>query len=166
MKKAPIKNHEYDNVNCVLEHRQKIWQYRLSRELLLEDVIKRVMKANDLEKHLWLGRGVGADPDTFTSLTITWKFYYPYVIGDKQYSLQDENNSAKHKASIFIHVQGDEPGDFQVTVDFDYKDESNTLSASRSFPQKDLNKADLTMPVWFGPMLEKLVKNNTPFYKR
>lgn len=166
MQQAPIKGHEYDNVTRVLEYRQKLWQYRLSRELLLEDVVHRVMKANDLEKHLWLARGIGADPDTFTSLTITWKYYYPYVIGDKQYSLSDENAAAKHKASIFIHVQNDEPGEFQITVDFDYTDASNKLGSSRTFAQKELNKADLTMPIWFGPLLDQLAANNAKYHKR
>jgi hypothetical protein len=166
VKRQPIKNKDYDNINRVLDVRLKTWQYRLAREELLARVYKLVLEKNGFSQLVWCARAYGPDIMTETGITVNWTWYYPFVIGDPEYDERMERYANRTYCKIFFHIQGDEPGRFKIAVHYDYQGKDGLLQIVQDFDENKLAKSDLTAPIWFKPYLDRILKNNAQFHKK
>jgi hypothetical protein len=161
MRAKPPKGHELDNVNLLLEtraHRRKVLG---ARDDFLLKVFIRVVEDNTLKEYLWQADAM--DPDNGsndTAILIRWKLEYPYVIGDPQYSGDDERLAALTFCSIMVAVHGTSPGDFQSNVHFAYSGKDGVLSTH--VPVLQAGKANKIMaPIWFTPTLLTIYTPNS-----
>ncbi len=160
MRAKPPKGHEFDNINNVLANRSHRRKVLAERDDFLVKVFIRVVEDNNLKDYLWQADAMEPDnASTDTALMVRWKLSYPFVMGDPEYSGDDERLAGTVFSSIMVTIHGTAPGDFQGNVHFAYSGNDGTLSGNVAVAQTGA-KQKIVAPGWFQPMLLSIYTPN------
>lgn len=167
MRTKPQKGHEYDNFDALIQTRAERWVWLAARDALLAKMFRKVLADNDFTKYLW--QADSYDPDngsTDSAVIIRWKYFYPYVAGDKQYHPDEEKKAEKVFNSIALFVSGFEEKNFIIDIHFTHSGADGELIHKREIHQKAIDKTRVLAPPWFENTLLNIYTPNTKYMKQ